>query len=184
MHLLTALHIRNPEEEKFAIQSIRESANLFEQFFGFKSESFIAPRYIWNDVIEKELANVGIKYIQGKIVQSIPNENSLKSKIHLFGSKNKYDQIYLNRNVFFEPTQNPRFPWMKDALNRIDISFRWGKPAIISMHRLNFMGGLNVSNRTNNLIALKQLINKVQNKYPDVIFMSTNELGKLINNEK
>lgn len=184
MHLLTALHIRNPEEEKFAIQSIRESANLFEQFFGFKSESFIAPRYIWNDAVEDELNNCGVKYIQGKIVQSIPNENSLKSKIHLFGSKNKYDQIYLNRNVFFEPTQNPRFPWIKDALNRIDISFRWGKPAIISMHRLNFMGGLNEKNRTDNLLALKDLINKVQKKYPDVIFMSTNELGKLINNEK
>src|SRR5690606_12350372 len=100
-----------------------------------------------------------------------------------FGSQNKYKQIYINRNIFFEPTQNPKFPWQKDALNRIDIAFKWGKPAIISIHRLNFMGGLNEKNRKNNLVLLKELITKVQLKYPEVIFMSTNELGKLMNNE-
>jgi len=184
MNFSTAFHIRDKDEELFARNSIKEASLMFENIFGFKSESFIAPRYIWNDAVEDELNDCGIKYIQGKIIQQIPIGNELKTKIHFQGSKNKNNQIYLNRNVFFEPTQNKEYPWEKDALNRIDNAFRWGKPAIISMHRLNFMGGLNILNRTNNLVALKQLVNKVQKKYPDVIFMSTNELGKLINNEK
>lgn len=184
MNFSTAFHIRNKKEETFARNSIKEASLMFENIFGFKSESFIAPRYIWNDAVEDELNDCGIKYIQGKIIQQIPIGNELKTKIHFQGSKNKNNQIYLNRNVFFEPTQNKKYHWEKDALNRIDIAFKWKSPVIISMHRLNFMGGLNVSNRTNNLIALKQLINKVQKKHPDVIFMSTNELGKLINNEK
>lgn len=184
MNFSTAFHIRNKMDEEFAIQSIRDAALLFEKYFKFKSESFIAPRYIWTDAVEKELKNLGVKYLQGKIIQQIPQGDQLKTKTHLFGSRNKFNQVYLNRNVFFEPTQNQKFPWKKDALNRIDAAFRWGKPAIVSMHRLNFMGGLNVLNRTNNLLALKELITCVQNKYPDVIFMSTNELGKLINHEK
>lgn len=183
MNFSTALHIRNKEEEAFARISIKEAALMFEDIFGFKSESFIAPRYIWNEAVEDELNNCGVKYIQGKIIQQIPHGNELKTKIHFQGSKNKLNQIYLNRNVFFEPTQNKEYPWEKDALNRIDNAFRWGKPAIISMHRLNFMGGLNEKNRKNNLVLLKELITKVQLKYPEVIFMSTNELGKLMNNE-
>ena len=183
MSFLSALHSRNNEEQQFMNQSLVESSVLFEKYYGFKSESFIAPRFIWNDSIESELNNIGVKYIQGKIVQQVPYGEDLKTKIHLFGSKNKYKQIYINRNVFFEPTQNQKFPWLKDALNRIDVAFKWGKPAVISMHRLNFMGGLNENNRTNNLILFKELITKVQQKYPDVIFMSTNELGKIINNE-
>lgn len=184
MNFSTALHIRNKEEEAFARISIKEAALMFEDIFGFKSESFIAPRYIWNDAVEDELNNCGVKYIQGKIIQQIPQGNELKTKIHFQGSKNKLNQIYLNRNVFFELTQNKKFPWEKDALKRINVAFNWGKPAIISMHRLNFMGGLDQLNRKNNLIALKQLISKVQNIHPDIIFMSTDELGKLINNER
>lgn len=184
MNFLSALHSRNQVEEQLMRQSLVEASLLFEKYFGYKSESFIAPRYIWNDGVEGELNNIGVKYIQGLIVQQVPYGEKLKTKTHIFGSKNRYKQTYINRNVFFEPTQNKKFPWESDALNRIDIAFRWGKPAIISMHRLNFMGGLNELNRKNNLIALKQLVNKVQKKYPDVIFMSTNELGKLINNEK
>ena len=184
MNFSTALHIRNKEEEAFARISIKEAALMFEDIFGFKSESFIAPRYIWNEAVEDELNNCGVKYIQGKIIQQIPQGNELKTKIHFQGSKNKLNQIYLNRNVFFELTQNKKFPWEKDALKRINVAFNWGKPAIISMHRLNFMGGLDQLNRKNNLIALKQLISKVQNIYPDIIFMSTDELGKLINNER
>lgn len=184
MNFSTAFHIRNKMDENLAVQSITEAAFLFEKYFGFKSESFIAPRYIWNDCVERELNNIGVKFIQGLILQQVPYNENLKTKIHFFGSKNEYNQIYINRNVFFEPTQNIKFPWKKDALNRIDAAFRWGKPAIISMHRLNFMGGLNLLNRTNNLLELKELICSVKTKYPDVIFMSTNELGKLINNEK
>lgn len=184
MNFSTAFHIRDKKEEAFARNSIKEAALIFEDLFDFKSESFIAPRYIWNDAVEDELNNCGVKYIQGLFLQQIPQGDKLKTKIHFQGSKNRYNQIYLNRNVFFEPTQNKKYHWEKDALNRIDIAFKWKSPVIISMHRLNFMGGLNELNRKNNLIALKQLVNKVQKKYPDVIFMSTNELGKLINNEK
>lgn len=184
MNFSSSFQTRNPSEEAFARESIKDAAKIFLESFGYTSESFIAPRYIWSATIEKTLSEVGVRYIQGKIVQLLPKQEQLSTKIHLMGSKNKYGQIYLARNVFFEPSQKPSYPWMKNALERIKIAFYWGKPAVISMHRLNFMGGLNENNRKNNLNLLRQLIAEVQKQYPDVVFLSTNELGKLIENGK
>lgn len=184
MSFSSAFQIRNSEEEQFANNSIREAAVLFHKFFGYTSESFIAPRYILPLSIEKALSEVGVKYIQGKIVHQIPNGNNLSTKIRFLGCKNKHGQRYLTRNVFFEPAQKPSYPWLKNALERIKVAFYWGKPATISMHRLNFMGGLNEYNRTNNLELLKHLIKQVQKDYPKVIFLTTNELGKYIENGK
>lgn len=183
MNFSSAYHLTSDEHNDFAKQAIREAGRMFEEEFGFKSASFIAPRYIWDEVIEKELFEIGVQYIQGKIIQLFPNPKDphrLKIKLNYLGKTNKYGQLYLIRNVFFEPAQNPRFDWIKDAFNRINIAFTWSKPAIVSMHRINFMGGLYKENRINNLSLLQTLIQKVQAKHPEVIFMTSNELGNLI----
>jgi hypothetical protein len=49
------------------------------------------------------------------------------------------------------------------------------------MHRLNVIGAIDESNRTTNLELLKKLLTKVLQFYPDVEFMSSDELGNLIN---
>lgn len=183
----STLHVINNDELKFASQSLKEAGLMFQQEFGYKSESFIAPRYIWNKDIEKNLSQIGVKYLQGKIVQLAPivdNEYKLKMKYNYLGKRNTFNQLYLTRNVFFEPAQNPDFDWIDDALNRIRIAFKWKKPAIISMHRINFMGGLEEQNRTNNLMLLKLLIQKVQKEFPKTLFMSSDELGNIIENGK
>lgn len=183
----SAYHIVNDKEKAFSKDALLEAGNMFEKEFGYISESFIAPRYIWNSDIEESLHEVGVKYLQGKILQFLPvpnQEGKLKIKYNYLGKRNAFNQIYLPRNVFFEPAQNPKFNWQEDALNRIRIAFRWKKPAIISMHRLNFMGGLKEQNRTDNLKLLGQLIKQVQKEFPEVLFMSSNELGKLIEYEK
>lgn len=180
MNFSSAFHVRDQEDESYISGTLQEAAKLFRENYGFTSESFIAPRYIWNDNIEKALHNSGVKYIQGLIVQRIPKGNNLKSKIHLQGSRNKTGQRYLVRNVFFEPSVNPDFPWIKDALKRVRAAFYWNKPAIICMHRINFMGGLDEANRSHNLSLLKTLITQVQKQFPEVIFLSTPELGKQI----
>ncbi|WP_124640007.1 hypothetical protein [Amniculibacterium aquaticum] len=178
---LSAYHYRNMNDEHQMLQSIDEATLMFEKFFGFKSESFIAPRYIWNDNIEERLSENNVKYIQGVIVQNIPKDDFYRKKINLFGKQNRLNQTYITRNVFFEPSLNPKFNWVADALKRINVAFKWNKPAVISMHRLNFMGSLNEDNRKNNLMLLKNLITEVKRLHPDVVFKSTNELGILIN---
>jgi hypothetical protein len=56
----------------------------------------------------------------------------------------------------------------------------YAKPATISMHRLNVIGGLVEENRTCNLALLKQLLKEIVKRWPDVEFMNSAELGQLI----
>jgi hypothetical protein len=54
------------------------------------------------------------------------------------------------------------------------------KPAVISTHRINYMGGINPENRTQGLDQLELLLKKLIKKFPDVQFISTDELDNFI----
>ena len=73
---------------------------------------------------------------------------------------------------------------MDSCLSEIEISFKWKKPAIISSHRVNYVGGLSLKNRDNGLIQLEKLLIMITKKWPDVEFMTSNELGYLIEGKK
>jgi len=45
---------------------------------------------------------------------------------------------------------------------------------------LNFIGAINEKNRTQNLQLLEELLSKIMKRWPDVEFMSSDELGDLI----
>ncbi len=163
---------------------ISEGLNLFENIWGFKSKSFIAPCYTWDSSLEQTLRNNGIKYIQGIPVQLKPkkqNEEKRKRKYHYLGQKNSLGQRYLIRNVFFEPSIIPDFNFIQESLERIDTAFKWNKPAVIGSHRLNYIGYINAQNRERNLKLLADLLHRIKKKWPDVEFMSSDQLGDLMN---
>lgn len=167
--------------------NLKEAQEIFQDVWGFKSESFIAPCYVWHPDLEKVLAKEGIKYIQGSRVQKIPIDDTsfkIDKKYHYTGQKNKYGQIYLVRNCFFEPSEYGRTNIIKNTLKEIKLSFLYKKPAIISSHRVNYMGSLNPRNRRENLNLLQNLLNSIVKYWPDVEFMSSDQLGNLIVNKK
>lgn len=166
----------NDEEFEFDRQSIIEGAALFKELFGYESKSFIAPSYKWDERIEETLALVGVRYIQGMLVHC----SNGKRQLNFVGKTNKFNQLYLNRNANFEYSQNQTFDWMSDAMKNIEIAFRWHKPATISAHRLNFVGALNEKNRDENLARFRKLMSIIQKRWPDVEFLSSDELGELI----
>lgn len=169
------------EDVKEYDKILTEGAQLFEQIFGYKSESFIATTYTWSPKIEPILKRNGINYLQGMISQCIPLDNDTTFKYkntNYLGSKSQAGLTHLMRNCYFEPTQNGE--GVEECLNRVKIAFRWHKPATISMHRLNVIGSIDEQNRTNNLKLLKQLLQQIVKVYPDIEFMSSDELGRLI----
>lgn len=170
-------------DTEFPIQSqneiIKEGLDLFEKIFNYKSKTFIAPCYTWNPSIEKTLYDNGVIGIQGLVYQKVPCGNSIR---HWMGSKNAYGQIYTIRNAFFEPTLSPNIDNVEDCLYRIECAFRWNKPAIISSHRINYIGAINEYNRDNNLKQLDGLLTKIQKKWGDVEFISSDKLVDIISN--
>jgi len=174
------------KESSFHENYIKDASNVFRTYFGYTAKSFIAPTYIWHPKLEKALKESGIEYIQGLPIQYIPSnsKNKFRKKLHYTGQKNSLNQLYLTRNVFFEPTSNSNIDWVSKALVKIDQSFKNRLPAIIGSHRINYIGSLVPDNRDKNLKLLGVLLMKILQKWPDVEFMSSDVLGELIINEK
>lgn len=180
---LDAFGLSYETEYQSLSEIIETGLNLFEEIWGFRSASFVAPCYVWPQEIEKTLHKNGIKYIQGTHVQRVPLEDKkgrIERKYHYLGQTNKLGQRYLLRNVLFEPTENGRSNAVEKALNDIDIAFKYNKPAIISSHRVNYMGGLRPENRDQNLKLLAELLSRLVEKYPHLEFMSSDQLGDLM----
>jgi len=171
-------------EIEFQKQWIKESAQIFKNTFGYYSKSFIAPAYIWHKDLHKELTDTNVKTLQGIKLQYEP-KNKLSSdynrKLHYTGEIDKNSGLtYTTRNAFFEPASAPDKDWVNITLKGIDDAFKNNKPAIVGSHRINFIGSLNEQNRTNNLGMLKNILNKIILKYPNVEFISSAELADII----
>jgi hypothetical protein len=161
---------------------LAEGLQLFQQFFGYASKSFIAPCYTWHPAMEPVMKANGVQYVQGNITQLQPPllNNKYKVRYHYMGQRSGNGLRYLIRNCIFEPTLHPQLDSVSRCLQQIEIAFKWNKPAIISSHRLNYIGYLDEANRTNNLSSLKQLLSGIQKNWPDVEFTSTDQLGDLM----
>ena len=152
-------NLENEELEKIH----REGLKLFEKIFGFPSKTFVAQGTVFGDHLLKMLSEEGVQLILGQ--QNEPNsEGSYKIVNKKWGDKNNFNQIYWRRNCLFEPARNQNFDWVGKCLAEIEIAFRWGKPAVISSHRENFIGSIFQENRTQSLAKLNELLSRVQKK--------------------
>jgi hypothetical protein len=173
----------NSQDEVYShIEILKEGLKIFEEVFGYKSKSFIAPCYYWDPIIESTLAEYGMECIQGVRTQLVPQGGFGKHKVlkHTFGQRNNFGMFYNVRNVFFEPTGYRHNDIVDVALSKIQAAFLLNKPAVISSHRINYIGSIDSENRSNGLRKLKLLLEKVIKKWPDVHFASTDELSNFI----
>ena len=179
-----AFDFYNPEDLDIQALSIKEGLDLFEKLFGYRASFFVPPNGPFNNSLEKVAADCGIKYMSASKIQIEPQGNGVNKKhFHWLGQKNKYHQLYITRNCFFEPSQEGK-EWVSSCLNDMANAFRWHKPAVISSHRVNYIGALNPKNRESGLKQLEQLLTAMLNKWPDIEFCTSNELGDLIAENK
>lgn len=179
-----ALNFESEDEINFQKDSISNGLQMFQDIFGYKSATFIAPCYIWSTELEPLLASKAVRGIQGSWYQlqpTIGKNTKFKKKFHYLGQKNKNNQNYLVRNIHFEPSENLQFDWISDVFQKIKLAFFWHKPVIISSHRLNFIGSVDPDNRERNLRLFAELLKGIVDKWPDVEFMSSDQLLEIMN---
>lgn len=181
-NFMEVLDYNSPDDLLKMKESLAEGLDLFERIFGFRSRSFIPPCYTWDSNVEETLYLNGVRFIQGLVVQLVPTGSfgNYKKKYHFFGKRNNLGQFYLIRNCFFEPSLSRNSDPVDECMNRINIAFRWMKPAVIGSHRINYMGSLDERNRKDNLKLFKDLLERIIKKWPDVEFMTSDQLGDLI----
>jgi len=183
---LASFDFDEKKQELEALQTITDSVSMFQSSFGYSSTSFIAPNYVWSEEIEKALAENHISYIQSSKSQLLPIYSRKKGNgylKHFTGQVNANNQLYLVRNCMFEPSITGVERALNDCIAQIKIAFMTGKPAIISSHRLNYIGALVENNRIQNLAALRNLFSVIKEKWPEVEFLNSPKLGETIANE-
>ena len=161
-------------------QIVKDGLNLFENLHGYKADFFVPPNGPFNNQLEGIAAKGGIKYMSASKIQKEPQgQGKLKTKFHWLGQSNRHGQKYITRNCFFEPSDSSK-DWVDSCLSDIELAFKYKKPAVISSHRVNFTGGLDKRNREFGNQQLANLLKNITQKWPEVEFMTSSELGYLI----
>ncbi|HNP33134.1 MAG TPA: polysaccharide (de)acetylase [Flavobacterium sp.] len=170
-----------PEDVKEYETIIADGLKIFEEHFGFKPKSFIAPCYNWDTKLERFLVSNGIEWLQSLRSQLQPTGvfNEYQSIRHSFGQQQN-GLRYNIRNCFFEPSMLPQKDWVNACLAQIQAAFLFSKPAVICSHRINFVGFINPKNGERGLNDLNQLLKAIVKKWPEAKFITTDELSKYI----
>lgn len=163
-------------------QIIHDGLRIFNESFHYNSSYFTAPALIYNEGLNFDLHNSGIKWIDVSRNRRMPVGNGkYVRKFHHLGQMNKFNQRYVTRNCVFEPNHSNPENSVASCLKDIQIAFENKRPAIISNHRVAFVGGLYEKNRISGLNALELLLKSILSNWPDVEFCSVPALmNKLV----
>lgn len=172
------------KQSQFVGQSIKEGIDMFDSIFGFKPKTFIPTNYIWSDAYNSYLKENGILGIQGMKYQLLPKEKTTdaRAKSRRWNGQLRDGLVQTVRNAAFEPafyTKTQRKNEVEKCLNQINNAFLWHQPAIISTHRLNFSGQLDLEHRDINLSLLNDLLRQMLKKWPNILFLNSEQITDL-----
>lgn len=175
-----AFRIIKDTDIPFYSEIITDGLECFKKVYGYNAIHFNAPGNRENSKLASVLAEAGIHYIEtDKIKHEYLGDGKWRKEFHWNGEKNKFGQRYIIRNCVFEPTADLS-DWAEYTFKQIQIAFKWNKPAIVSSHRVNFAGAISKTNRERGLNELKRLITLVQKSFPDVEFVTSKQLFKIL----
>ena len=160
-------------------EDIRIGAAMFREYIGEEPSLFTPGAGTYSPLFEPCLLKCGIKYldIARSNVQPL-GDGKFTKQYHYLGQKNKLGLRFIVRNCSFEPVKGGDNV-IATCFDQIACAFAMHKPAIISTHRLNYIGHFDESNRTENLGRLKTLLEMVKKRWPDVEFVSGKEICDL-----
>lgn len=170
-------------ETDLFLSNVKDGIQRFKEVYGYIPVVFTPPAMQFPLHLEKELPALGIKYLDvPRQTNKHLGEGEYKSVRHKLGDEKL--MLSLVRNAAFEPTVKSKQNWVDLTLKEIEAAFRMRKPANISSHRVNYCGYIDEKNREVGLSALKLLLKKVVQRWPDVEFISADQLGDIISENK
>lgn len=176
-------YMNSTQELDFNEYSLVDASLRFGSLFGYRPIVFDAPNAVFHRQLEKVLADIGIRNIVTPFYRLEPDlmGGIVRTGRYGFGQTNEFGQRYHIRNCMFEPYKGVN---EYHTLRMLEACFRWGKPAVISTHRVNYVGGIDIRMRDNSLKLLRQLLDKIIGRWPDVEFMSSGQLCELMHGNR
>lgn len=186
LNTLEAFNFETLSDLPQIVRSFKSGIILFEEIFGIKPKVFCPPNGPLSSKIYPEVRDAGFSGIQvARLVFKEPiGSKKYRHRIGVMGKFEKNGLMFLNRNAFFEPNDYSVEDWESVALSNISQCFKNKKPAILSTHRVNYTSRLNKGNGAAGLYQLGELLRKIVAQWPDVEFMDTRTLVKVISEGK
>lgn len=174
----------NIRQMEYLYQSLRSGVKMFRDVFGYVPALFVPGNGIFHPDFEVALYEQGIPYLNVNHVMQIPDgHGGIKRKYCGNNTKSRHGVTYHARNCVFEPNDKG-YKGPGYTMNQIEAAFRWKKPAVISTHRVNFVGAIRESNRIHGLGELKGLLRAIVEKWPEVEFMSSAQMFETVDRRR
>jgi hypothetical protein len=156
--------------------AVAEETEAFQRIFGFRAQVAVPPTFIWNDVVERAWAEAGIKVIvtpgRRHEMRDARGHPAGPEKVILNGQKSPFGPIYMVRDLYFEPARGHSWTFVFEALKtRLNL----GRPALVETHRFNFIQGKATAEKA--IQELEHLLDAAQKAFPELRFLSTQELA-------
>ena len=170
-----AYFFESPDEIPAMERIVVDGARLFEEEYGVRPHVFCAPNNVFHPELYRAVKTAGCNVIvrharnlqpdgRGGVTQVWGNRRVREAGLSWYG-----------RNAIFEPEQGYG---IEHALRGIRSAFAWGVPAIVSTHRVNYVGGIDPRVRDRGARELGALLKAITKTWPDVHFMSSRALAK------
>lgn len=179
-HYLAAYHATSTADLEEKRRVLAEGLAMFEGLFGFPSRTVIPCNYTWAGELTSQLPALGVIGLQGARVVRVPGldaQGELRLERRSLRRQRGGPLVDLVRNVTFEPYATPDEDPVRPALRQVATAFLWNKPSVISSHRINYVGGLDLGHRDRSLGLLRELIGGILKRWPDAEFMTSDELA-------
>ncbi|HVO44195.1 MAG TPA: hypothetical protein VMT34_16315, partial [Aggregatilineales bacterium] len=148
----------------------------FQDLFGFRSQSTIAPHYIFTRETLQAWRQGGIRFIQGTNYELVRLPDGNYSAISATLGQRWNGLMLMSRTAKFEPRPQRADQGLNHALSQMRGCFATRIPAVVDTHRINYSGAW----RDSSVQALETLLSIAAQHRPYVL--TTVELGEAILN--
>jgi hypothetical protein len=145
----------------------------FERIFGYKSESTIAPNFVFDIKDKAVLIENGIKYLQGGNMLLTKVKGQEQAKNFCMGTSLDQSLTILTRNHKFEPCRG-KMEWQAEfSIGAVKSWTTKNIPAVLDTHRLNYVG----KHAQKSLVQLHELLQGLA-EIDGLRFLTSVELGE------
>ena len=148
----------------------------YRAVFGRAPQVAVATTFVWNDAVEAAWAEAGIDVVitpgHRATCRNAAGEPACVDATMLTGERSRAGQIYLTRDVYFEPALGHPTHRLVDGLTT---RTRQGRACLAETHRFNFLQAQDAS-----LATLEAGLNAALAACPSVRFLTPLELGHAI----
>lgn len=164
------------------LSAIEHEITLFKTLFRQMPMVVVPPTFVWtNDVVQAYTDNnVNIFVTPGRQYTGRDAEGKLLPDNRTFynGDADKNSAaLYIVRDMYFEPALGHK---AEDVLMQIITQTQYGRPALLEIHRFNFLSEKMHSDQHQSMHELKKLLDLLHSKLTQLKFVSTEELAEIL----